>query len=604
MAGLLRQPLLLLLFFSTAAATTYSIQSYYSGGNCDGTPYGVLGLENANCTTDTCSPYDGNSSTVHVDMVSVECSTDYIPAMRQKFGDSPYLLVVSFGDAYYWDDTCTALNCAYGLPASSNCVGSFNMTHNSYAVGRLETNGSASLQHFTENSCLANSWVTTERATKETLYSHSCDQYGFQWYSSRDDSDSGSGTGTVAITGIVCGTLALTLSILVSSVCYRHRVNAKSRENQLPSFVFDKPTLAGEKHPQGLWNDDVIIAKRVPRDKVVTQQLISRGAFGTVPTPPVLEARTALTWLKPQARHTETVKCATCHRNSHRKVDVTFELELVPSPCFACALLLLVPTPEIWPLAAEITYTAENFYSYSDSCGGAQNVIRVTENANCTKVTCFQDASNNTVRTECLSDYTEDMRLSLSAEYIVQSVYKDSDCTAFSYAIGYRVTDRCMPGYFEWETLQRLFYFTATVEDDGSARIEFFSSCPSAYYFLVNNVVAGDIATKNIGASSACVADSASAVFPGYHQWFTRGTDVDKNDGLSGGTIAGIVIGCVLVTFSIVAAIVKCHRENERQALADDPVSVVVTSLDDLADLAGEAVLQLAAFVEDLSNNS
>ncbi|KAG2849393.1 hypothetical protein PC113_g219 [Phytophthora cactorum] len=37
--------------------------------------------------------------------------------------------------------------------------------------------------------------------------------------------------------------------------------------------------MEGQK---GLWNDDVITAKRIPRDKVKVKKLLSRGAFGEV----------------------------------------------------------------------------------------------------------------------------------------------------------------------------------------------------------------------------------------------------------------------------------------------------------------------------------
>ncbi|EEY59763.1 uncharacterized protein PITG_21081 [Phytophthora infestans T30-4] len=85
--------------------------------------------------------------------------------------------------------------------------------------------------------------------------------------------------------------------------------------------------------------------------------------------------------------------------------------------------------------AAESVYTAENFYSDDDSCNGVPNVIRATEDVNCTRATCFTDPSNNTVRTECHSDYMEAFRHSIGEDYIVQVVDKDSDCDEFSYAI-------------------------------------------------------------------------------------------------------------------------------------------------------------------------
>ncbi|KAI9996143.1 hypothetical protein PInf_013526 [Phytophthora infestans] len=176
---------------------------------------------------------------------------------------------------------------------------------------------------------------------------------------------------------------------------------------------------------------------------------------------------------------------------------------------------------------AESVYTAENFYSDDDSCNGVPNVIRATEDVNCTRATCFTDPSNNTVRTECHSDYMEAFRHSIGEDYIVQVVDKDSDCDEFSYAIRYYVGDYCMTGFFESETLRRFFYYTTRLENDGSAKLDFFSSCPPSYYYLLDSDTTGDLGTNRIAAKKGCVADFTTNIFPGYHKWYTTRMTVD-----------------------------------------------------------------------------
>jgi hypothetical protein len=71
------------------AAQQYLVQAYYSGPGCEGTPY----LVNANPTSN-CSEFVCSGTGVAVGTTSTECTTDYMAALRSKFGSFPYILEV------------------------------------------------------------------------------------------------------------------------------------------------------------------------------------------------------------------------------------------------------------------------------------------------------------------------------------------------------------------------------------------------------------------------------------------------------------------------------------------------------------------------------
>ncbi|KAF1778643.1 Protein kinase-like domain [Phytophthora cactorum] len=279
--------LILVLFgaLSGTTATMYAIRSHYTGTTCDGTPYIVTAEANSTCTeSETCSAFEGNTSTISVDMVSMDCTSDYITAMRERFGDSPYILQINFQD-----ESCSTFGIGYGFPASGNCEGSFNQTDSYYVIGRLNSNGSTSVEYFSADPCLSDSWYMTQNASQKTLTSHSCDANRFKWYSRNDIKDSSGSSGlTITFNGLIAmgfGFLVLLL-ISVAFVFFRRRLKAKRIESQSkwptgPSegVSLNEVVLHGQT---GLWNDDIITTKRLSRDKIHVKKLISRGAYGEV----------------------------------------------------------------------------------------------------------------------------------------------------------------------------------------------------------------------------------------------------------------------------------------------------------------------------------
>lgn len=292
----------------SCAAPLYKISASYLGDQCNGTPYAVYASSATDCKATTCS---AGSSNINADMQTIDCSTDYIQVMRDKFGDSPYLI-----EQMNTDKTCKTLSMAFGYPASGNCVGAYDKSY--YVIASLNPNGSASVKFYNQRSCLTSDWYKTDSVDQKALEDHLCTEKAYSWYSSNDiESSSGSsesndddpheddregprdeGLSTAAIIVIVLGLSAFVATIVaITLFVYKRRINAQAlKDTKATTLNSDRSSVALLETPgtglsglgrsvlgkTGLWDDDIITAKRIPRDKVQTQKLISRGAFGEV----------------------------------------------------------------------------------------------------------------------------------------------------------------------------------------------------------------------------------------------------------------------------------------------------------------------------------
>ncbi|KAE9012897.1 hypothetical protein PF011_g8713 [Phytophthora fragariae] len=231
-------------------------------------------------------------------------------------------------------------------------------------------------------------------------------------------------------------------------------------------------------------------------------------------------------------------------------------------------LLLAVAAITRWLPVAATTYTIDKFYSSTDVCSYVPNAVKAVESTDCSSVTCSRDANNDTVTTECQSDFLEAMRLSFgSPQYILQVIYDDSECSTFSYAVGYRVTGSCERGYVATESdYAALFYFTATLPDDGTAVLDFFATSDCSTTFeSSNSSEIGDVhAPENILQAATCIAvDYSSYMYlnTGYCQWYSSNTYDDG--GLSTAAVIGVVCGCVVVALIIAAAVFYARRRSK-----------------------------------------
>ncbi|EGZ26971.1 hypothetical protein PHYSODRAFT_476596 [Phytophthora sojae] len=281
-----------------------------------------------NTCTDSSSSWKSHNSVCN--------STDYKADMAAAFGSAPYLLQEAF------ESDCETFRGASGLLASGDCeqvimyVDEWGFS--TYEKIQLEANGSLSIRYFTDQECSTpldgNVTLTFQINAMDTdvnqtmLNSSSCDENGYRYtYFTSTTSDSGSadsgsnasnattsgssssssGSSVGLIAGIVGGIVALVLIVAGLFFYCRHRSTRKNLDgdsnSRTSSTKGDSNSLEGAALGQsGLWNDDVITAKRIARREIQVKNLISRGAFGEVYEGVFNDKRVAVKMLSPEIR--------------------------------------------------------------------------------------------------------------------------------------------------------------------------------------------------------------------------------------------------------------------------------------------------------------
>ncbi|KAK1931056.1 putative tyrosine-protein kinase [Phytophthora citrophthora] len=277
-------------------ATTYEIDAFYSEPKCDGTPYVVLVESNSSCVGQCLKDYSTDAST-NLGGLSITCSTDYLTDIQDLFGDSPYIL-----REVYRDINCEYFDYALIYHASGNCEGTPSAL--GYMITTLEDDGSGSITKYNYPLCRASGLNVTTPIPAASLKYHTCDSDKNRWYSSNDNNEvatptptstrrrtPSSGISTGAIVGMIGGGIVLILVIaLVIFCCKRKRSTQKSNDTELLPTASLRSTQPGgafmpsapSNHTTGMWDDEVIIANRIPRDKIVIKARINHGAFGEV----------------------------------------------------------------------------------------------------------------------------------------------------------------------------------------------------------------------------------------------------------------------------------------------------------------------------------
>ncbi|KAG6612689.1 TKL protein kinase [Phytophthora cinnamomi] len=300
------------------APLNYSLTAYYRGDTCTGAPYFVK-LENGGdfCSNETCvvNPLSPNSSssTADVDRVSIVCSTDFLGAMKELFDRADFLVRISFEDP-----NCTYLDFGLGYSATTDCVGAYDQSGGAfYYKNTLHNNATATLEDYNSSSCSSSSLTSTETVGRSDLVNHACGTNAYRWYSSLDENDGGSaatessasstsdsfhidasssgsisaanessGSSSGIVVWVVVGIIVV-IAAIVAIVFFRRRNKSKYEDSharptsstQAGSAASLESAVNGQR---GLWNDDVITAKRIPRDKLHVKKLLSRGAYGEV----------------------------------------------------------------------------------------------------------------------------------------------------------------------------------------------------------------------------------------------------------------------------------------------------------------------------------
>ncbi|EGZ05702.1 hypothetical protein PHYSODRAFT_532919 [Phytophthora sojae] len=299
-----------------AATVDLLATSYFVDENCMNTPqivtmdFTVTAV--SSCVSDaSCTPevYGGNTY-----YSKSECITDPYTYSVEIFNGNggvlqPFLMVET-----YTGEDCETLSTINATATANGCQFA---SENSSSSATLFTNGSALYQLYDNGACGGN--ATRYFVDRATLLNHTCYGGNTKFYTNYDastSSNSASASGSEststsssgsnssvantdarltagAIVGIIIGSVALVFFV-AAVVFWRSRLSSsKDTEDTYADYraaTNGRPTMSSDPNSQdiaphglgGLWDDEVIATARIPREKVVVQHLLSRGAYGEV----------------------------------------------------------------------------------------------------------------------------------------------------------------------------------------------------------------------------------------------------------------------------------------------------------------------------------
>ncbi|RLN92585.1 hypothetical protein BBJ28_00025355 [Nothophytophthora sp. Chile5] len=328
----------------------------YTDSECNTTPTRVFLSVSENCTTkqDPCSMIEDNGGPIYRTDTCVD--PELQPYIANFFGESPYVTL-----EYYTKDGCETLksSSSFQVTSGGTCTrGGLNAS----ARVELDANGSAQLKSYNTTDCGGEA-ESPFSLSSETIANHTCVQERYKFYSSISEAAStgnsgSSGNSMIAesistpltltpspttstteasssvlsvggIVGVVVGCLALLL-VVVGLIFWRRSVTTKrdqAKDVESPVDQYYEHTMRrysyatetstrGSSLPQrpssmpgGLWDDEAIAAVRIPREKVVIDQLISRGGFGEVYKGSFNDQVVAVKMLLPETR--KNMRCVT-----------------------------------------------------------------------------------------------------------------------------------------------------------------------------------------------------------------------------------------------------------------------------------------------------
>ncbi|KAG7390922.1 hypothetical protein PHYPSEUDO_006406 [Phytophthora pseudosyringae] len=309
----------------SATSTLMKSSVVYTDAQCEGTPTYVFLVEDAHCATErtACNSNSdggaGNAQYVFTTCVDT-ARHDYVADVFQGFS---YVMLDLFQD-----DECTSLSYAQAFLAAGICQRAGSGNDSISSIVRLQSNGSARLQLFEGPTCGGEPSATL-RPTASDIAKHTCVGKTGRFYSSaRSPSNTSSsssstdsslsssteppgasaGLSTAGIVALVAGSVALALLFVLALFIWRQRSPSTAFEDAAspvdlqaklnPSYSSDtteRGTMADVHAPRGssilnrensavgaLWDDEAIVAVRIPRSKVLVHERISRDGYAEV----------------------------------------------------------------------------------------------------------------------------------------------------------------------------------------------------------------------------------------------------------------------------------------------------------------------------------
>ncbi|KAH7468689.1 uncharacterized protein KRP23_11066 [Phytophthora ramorum] len=309
-----------------ASATSYMMQTttIYTDATCSGPAVNVLVLENDNCSANPCSLRGFGDNSDYYKAVTCYSADSYsYDPMGDLFQGKAFIEGQAYSNVNCTDD-------AY-LYRQGLVVGGcepFTTRHNHSVSVTLSSDGSAALIMFNNTDCTEPP-ITTYALGNETLTNHLCYEgisntglvqviakyFVYQDYDSSGSSnmvgttESEGSSDTATLVGVVgaVGVVVLVVAVLIGRKLKANKrlerddtlammevrpgsSYLKSSKTEHSSNRTTMPVQTGDR----AWDDDTIVAARIPRDKVVVETLSVNYFSDAYCASPVYSAATTL----------------------------------------------------------------------------------------------------------------------------------------------------------------------------------------------------------------------------------------------------------------------------------------------------------------------
>ncbi|ETL80635.1 TKL/DRK protein kinase [Phytophthora nicotianae] len=344
------------LFLTSVQARTVSFTSYFADDACSGTPQFIYEEDVESCQFSDCTTLsvDEDANSTRVDCYGNDRAET---AALFADADAPYVLLEQYTPA----NTCDTFSNGQAFYADGLCRALPNTSTYGSALASVNRDLSVKLQLFSDTACtkMESNYSVASGDVEWTCFVGYTSDYGLVFYTSASetfsstsgngstagsdftivnvggsnsssgseaatsapvmtsDDGSSSSVGAGVIAGIVVGCIVV-LALIVGIIWWRKRRKHSSEgaergnkdaygevllgQDSQGRTVSSQPGASSDFNTEGLWTDEAIIAARIPREKVILQQRISRGGYGEVYVGTFNDQRVAIKMLLPETR--------------------------------------------------------------------------------------------------------------------------------------------------------------------------------------------------------------------------------------------------------------------------------------------------------------
>ncbi|KAE9051617.1 hypothetical protein PR001_g1280 [Phytophthora rubi] len=308
--------------------------SIYLDSSCVGKPNAITMGSDPTCDDKT---HNGTCVEEKTYFFSSKCIEDPFDYAAEVYASTKFVVQEKYNKS-----GCQDLMETDAFPASGSCVQVGLTDSYMFTVSLNDTTGAVNITEYKGDTCTEKTYFFTIAASGKNVSTQDeavCVNGIYKLYSIHDSAlrvtssssssgsdieaaSGGSGIGTGAIAGIVVAVIVVVLFAL-GFLWYRRRSNARAdsdgdkhdggyasvsspktgQSSNSPGTVdFSSSVGMGPQSLAALWDDEIIATSRIPREKVLVQQLLNRGGYGEVFYGLYNGQRVALKMLLPEFR--------------------------------------------------------------------------------------------------------------------------------------------------------------------------------------------------------------------------------------------------------------------------------------------------------------